>query len=156
MSYLYSIENNIRKTEQNNLLDLINPILLTDDTLYYYPYVVSEVEEMRPDIICNNIYGHTRYIDEFLTLNNILNPWSIKYGQILYYVDEESILLIQSKPKEDQEILLKNLVNPNKETKKDPNRSTGENLPPSIKPANLKDVDVDFVNKTVKIIDTLK
>lgn len=156
MSYLYSLENNVRKVEQDNLLDLITPILVNDDTLYYYPYIVSEVEEMRPDIICNNIYGHSKYIDELLTLNNILNPWSIKNGQIIYYVDEESILLIQSKPKEDQQVLLKNLVNPNKDTKKDPNRTTGENLPPSIKPSNLKDVSVDFTNKTIKIMDTLK
>jgi len=156
MSYLYTIENQIRKSNQNYLLDLLTPIVNISDELYYYPYLVSEAEEMRIDLICLNIYGHTGYIDEILTLNNIINPWSIKSGSIIYYVDEEQILLMQTKPKADEQTILNNLVNPNKDTKKDPNRQTGENLTPTIKPAGLKDVEINYDKKTVKIIDKLK
>jgi len=156
MSYLYTIENNIRKSNQDNLIDLVTPIVNITDDLYYYPYIVSEVEEMRIDLICLNIYGNTGYIDEILTINNIINPWSIKAGSIIYYIDEDQIPLIQSKPKADEQRILNNLVNPNKDTKKDPNRDTGESLTPTIKPTGLKSVDIDYTNKTIKIIDKLK
>ena len=111
---------------------------------------------MRIDLISTNIYGHDGYIDELLTLNNILNAWSIKAGNIIYYVDEDAFPLIQSKPMADDQNIINNLINPNKDTKKDPNRESGENLPPSIKPSGLKDVSIDFTNKTIKIIDSLK
>ena len=156
MSYFYTLENSIRRNNQNNLVDLVTPLVIIDDTLYYFPHIVTEEEEMRVEKICNNIYGHTGYMDEILTLNNIINPWSIKAGSIIYYVDEDSMPLIQSKPKADQQSILNNLVNPNKDTKKDPNRETGENLPPTIKPSGLKAVDINFATKVVKIIDSLK
>lgn len=156
MSYLYTNEIVKRDNKQNNLYDIIDPVVIWDDTLNYMPYVVSKEEAMRPDLICYNIYNNFTYIDELLTWNNILNPFSIKEGQIIYYLENDDVVTLQLQSKVDNEAIVKSLVNPSKDTQKDPNRVEGTGLPPTIKPAGLKDVSVDFDNKTVKIMDRFK
>lgn len=155
MSYLYTLETVKRDKVNNNLYNIVDPVLGQDDTLNYYPYVVGQEEGMRIDLICFSIYGNFTYIDELLAINNIINPWSIKAGNIIYFLDEDDLISLRLAPKVDQTQILLDLVNPNKDTKKDPNRDTGTGLPPTIKPANLKEVDVDFNNKTIKIINKL-
>jgi len=156
MSYLYTLQNVDREKKFNKLFDIINPVIKWDDSLTYYPYMVLKEEEMRPDMICFNIYNHFNYIDEILTWNNIINPWSIKEGQIIYYLEEDSVISLQLQKKKNSDEIVNELVNSNKDTKKDPNRESGTGLPPTIKPAGLKDVTVDFNNKTIKIMDKFK
>lgn len=156
MSYLYTNENVARDTVQGNLYDIIDPLVIWDDTLIYYPYVVPQEEGMRIDQVCYDIYGHFNYVDELLTMNDIIDPWSIQAGQVIYYLDEDSLSNLQLQAKKDQQAVVVSLVNPNKDTKKDPNRDLGTGLPPTIKPAGLKDVTVDTNNKTIKIMDRFK
>jgi len=156
MSYLYTNENASRDKKQGNLVNIIDPLIKWDDTLNYYPYVVTNEDAMRIDLICFNIYGNFNYIDELLTLNNILNAWSIKGGQVIYFLNEDELVTLQLQTKADNQAIVKELINPNKDTKKDPNRDTGTGLPPTIKPTGLKDVSVDFDNKTIKIMDRFK
>ena len=156
MCYLYTLETAQRNKNQDNLVDIVDPLLLIDDTLNYYPYVVAEEEASRIDLICYSIYGHFAYIDELLTMNNILNPWSIRGGSIMYFLDEDDLTSLRLAPKADQTQIVNDLINPNKDTQKDPNRDTGVGLPPTIKTANIKDVDIDYNNKTIKIINKFK
>ena len=156
VSYLYTNEIAQRDENQSNLVNIIDPLIIWNDTLIYYPYIVTNEESMRPDLICFSIYNNFSYIDELLLINNILNPWSIKAGQTIYYIDEDSILILQRQYKNNEEKIIKNLVNPNKDTKKDPNRDSGTGLSPTIKPSGLKDVSIDFNDKTIKIIDRFK
>lgn len=156
MSYLYTNENTTRDAKQNNLYNIIDPLVIWDDSLTYFPYIVTEEEAMRPSIICYNIYNNFLYVDELLAINNILDPWSIKAGQTIYYLDEDSMANLELQSKRDDQEVVVSLVNPNKDTKKDPSRDVGTGLPPTIKPAGLKDVTVDTNNKTIKIIDRLK
>lgn len=156
MNYLYTNEIVQRDQLQGNLFDIIDPIVIWNDSLNYFPYVVSQEESMRIDLICFNIYNNFNYIDELLTLNNILNPWSIQAGQTIYFIEEDSIQVLQLQTKADDQKIVRELVNPNKDTQKDPNRDTGTGLPPTIKPAGLKDVSVDYNNKTIKIMDRFK
>ena len=156
MNYLYTNEIVQRDQLQGNLFDIIDPVIIWNDTLNYFPYVVSQEEAMRIDLICFNIYNNFNYIDELLTLNNIYCPWSIKEGQTIYFIEEDSIQVMQLQAKADDQQIVRQLVNPNKDTQKDPNRDTGTGLPPTIKPAGLKDVTVDYNNKTIKIMDRFK
>lgn len=156
MSFLYSNEVSQRDEKQENLVNIIDPVVIWKDTLTYYTYIVSNEEAMRPDLVCFSIYKNFSYIDELLLINNILNPWSIKGGQTIYYLDEDSILILQLQSKNDNQKIVQTLVNPNKDTKKDPNRDNGTGLSPTIKPSGLKDVSVDFNDKTIKIIDRFK
>jgi len=161
LSYLYTLEKAERNATQKNLTNIIDPIVGSDDSLSYYPYYVLDNEAMRIDMICYSIYGNFEYIDELLTINNILNPWSIRAGDIIYFLEEDDMASLRiSRPANQADIVAK-LVNPNKDTQKDPNRDSnsvtvGTGLPPSIKPNGLKDVNIDFDNKVIKIIDTLK
>lgn len=156
MSYLYTLETAERKKEFNNLIDIIDPLLYINPTLNYYPYVVGNEEAMRIDLICFNIYGNFAYMDELLTINNIINPWSIKSGDVIYFLDQDDLNVIRMTPKADQQEIVNELVNPNKDTQIDPNRDEGTGLIPTIKPSNLKEVEVDYTNKTIKIIDSFK
>jgi len=160
MSYLYTLEIAERNIVQNNLTDIVDPLIFRDDSLVYYPYVVGQEEAMRIDQICYSIYGNFLYIDELLTINNIINPWSIRSGDIIYFLDENDLVALQLVPKVDQTLIINRLVNPNKDTQKDPTRdpniTTGTGLPPTIKPAGLKDVVIDYTAKKIKIIDRLK
>ena len=150
------METAVRDSNQGYLVDIIDPLVIWDDTINYYPYVVSNEDAMRIDLICFKIYNNFNYIDELLTMNNIINPWSIKEGDIIYFCDEDSLVSLQLQAKTDDNAIVNTLVNPTKDTQKDPNRDTGTGLPPTIKPAGLKDVEVDYVNKKIKIIDKLK
>ncbi len=156
MNYLYTNEIAQRDTKQSNLVNIIEPVVIWHDSLNYYPYVVSKEDAMRIDLICFNIYNNFNYIDELLSMNNILNPWSIVEGQIIRFLDEDSLATLQLQAKADDQQVVQSLVNPNKDTQKDPNRDTGTGLPPTIRPAGLKEVTVDFSNKTIKIIDRFK
>lgn len=160
MSYLYTLENAQRSITQDNLTNIVDPIIASDDSLNYYPYVVPENEAMRIEQICYSIYGNFMYEDELLMINNILNPWSIRGGDIIYFLNEDDMLSLRLVPKVNQTEIISQLVNPNKDTKRDPNRDgniqEGTGLPPTIKPTGLKDVNVDYNNKTIKIIDQFK
>lgn len=156
MSYLYTNETVQRDLTMGNLYDIVDPVLIWNDTLRYYPYMVQREEAMRIDLVCYSIYGNFNYIDELLTINHIMNPWSIKEGDIILFADEDDINTLQLQTKTDDQRIIRSLINPNKDTKKDPNRDEGTGLTPTIKPTNLKDVDVDFDNKKIRIIDRLK
>lgn len=157
MSYLYTNQNAVRDTKQNNLYDLINPLVVRRDDLEYFPHYVTAEEEMRADLICYNLYSKFDYVDEFLTWNNILNPWSIKQGQMVFYLNEDDILSLQLNPSDYRKNeVAESLVNPNKDTKKDPNREQGTGLTPTIKPAGVKEVEVDYNNKKIKIMNSFQ
>jgi len=156
MSYIYTNENTIRTSTQKYLFDIINPLIIWDDRIERYAHVVTLEEEMRPDLICYNIYGNFEYVDEFLTWNNILNPWSVKQGQIVFYLNEDDILILRLKVSDDSQQTIESLINSNKDTKKDINRENGTGLTPTIKPAGLKEVNVDYNNKKIKIMDSFK
>lgn len=157
MSYLYTNENTVRDVKLNNLYDLINPLIVRRNDLIYYSHYVTAQEEMRPDVICYNLYGRFDYVDEFLVWNGILNPWSIKQGQIVYYLNEDDILTLRKSSTDYRKNdTVENLVNPNKDTKKDPNREQGTGLTPTIKPAGIKEVEVDYNNKKIKIMNSFK
>jgi hypothetical protein len=156
MSYLYTLETVQRDKIMNNLYDVIDPVIIWDDTIAYYPYVVQAEEAMRIDLICYSIYGNFNYIDELLTMNNILNPWSIKEGDIIKFCEEDALIGLQLLAKTDQQRVVTELVNPNKDTKKDPNRDEGTGLTPTIRPSNIKEVSINYDDKTMKIMDRLQ
>jgi hypothetical protein len=55
----------------------------TVDTLSSWKHVVSEEEQMRPDIISDYYYNNPNYLDVLCKYNGISNPFSIYAGQIL-------------------------------------------------------------------------
>lgn len=54
-------------------------------------YMVPREFEMRLDRISNHLYGNTDYVEELMVLNDIINPYSVKEGQLLVYYSSESL-----------------------------------------------------------------
>ena len=87
----YSLDNLKRDVAQNNLYNFFDATFqyVTNVTLYQYP--VTAFQEMRIDIICNEIYADTQYVDFLLQLNGIDNPLNVMDGDNILYVDAGQI-----------------------------------------------------------------
>jgi len=88
----YTLENVKRNKNNNNLYDIFNPMLKITDDSNIKSYIVDNQREMRIDLICIDIYGNNDYIDELLYFNGIIDPYSIKSGDIIYYIDNIKII----------------------------------------------------------------
>ena len=159
MSYIYTLENGSIQLDNmgNPITNIITPLVITNDNLTLYPFFVTQAEEMRPDLVLAQMYGNGKYIDEIMTLNNIVDSFSLSDGTLLWYPDPTDIDKLQKAPvTQTNDEIINLLVDPNSERKIDYNRETGENLSPSTKPSTLKQISVDTNNNTIKIINRLK
>jgi len=159
MSYIYTLENaNIQiDSDGNPITDIVTPLVLTSDNIIVYPFIVTSVEEMRPDLVLRGMYGNGQYLDEIMTLNNIVDSFSLVAGTILWYPDPTDLDKLRKEPvTQTNEEIINLLVDPNSEQKIDFNRETGTNLPPSVKPTTMRQISVDTVNNTISITNRLK
>jgi len=84
--------NNLRKdVNQNSLYNFFDSTFKYFFGLTLYQYQVNPNEEMRIDVICNNLYNTTDYCDFLLDLNGIDNPLNILSGDSLLYVSQDQI-----------------------------------------------------------------
>ena len=132
--------------------NLFEKSVVDRDGLQFRTTVVDEKFKGRPDLLCSHIHGSTKYLEEFLVLNNIINPYSVKPGMLVKYLLNPSdySLLHDSDPEEltvKDEILQ---MNRNKETKRDANRIGS---PPTIKPDSLKQIDINYTKKKITILN---
>jgi hypothetical protein len=150
---IYTLDNIKRDINQGGLYDIFDTKISQKSYTKVFWYTVQPEEEMRMDLICKKFYGETDYIDEILTLNNIIDPFSITKGTniLLFELDDTITLYVQDvEVKQDL-----SLVNKNKETTKDPNRGDNKKLPGNMKKdVNYLDVNID--KDKVKIINELK
>lgn len=141
---LYSLEKIERVKEQDNLYDLFYPILKDIDIKNFIlkKYIVKEERSMRIDLICLDIYNSIDYIDELMHINNIIDPYSIKKGDVIYYISIEDLKLYR-----DSYININNLISDNNFDKK---------LTISIPDDSYIPVMVDKDKKQIKIVNKLK
>jgi hypothetical protein len=149
----YSFEN--LEMNSDGHYDLFQKTMVNKPTLAYDTIVVTEQFQGRLDSICRYVHGNTQYLEEIMTLNNIINPNSVKLNDIIkYYSNTTNYSLLyesdlDTMDKKD-EILL---MNKNKSTKSDKNRIGS---PPTIRPDNLKQIDVNHSKKKITIINKFK
>ena len=153
----YTFENtNIKETKDGyRLYDFFEKTMVNDEELIYSAYTVPEEFDARLDLVCKHIYGNTDFMEELMTQNGIINPFSIKAGDELYYAySTNELKALYQRDVDTNEENKKKILNVNKEktSKQDPNAS----LPPSIRPGNLKPVDVNYNKKTITVINKLK
>jgi hypothetical protein len=111
---------------------------------------------MRLDKISNHIYGTPDYVEELMVLNDIINPYSVKEGQFIYFcsVDDLSKLQTTDEMLTSKETQRQNIIN-SSQPNRDKNKIVGDtNLPPNIKPANLEQINVK--NNTVQILNSFQ
>lgn len=136
-----------RDKNQDNLCDIFSKSVV-DRNLYRYENIVQVGEEGRIDLVCSRLYGTTKYVEELMVINNILNPFSINVGDTIYYValKELEAMNMTEKPEVNSE----KVANPKtKNTRTDPSRQTG--VPPTIRPLDFEQLIVDKKNKTIKL-----
>jgi hypothetical protein len=110
------------------------------------PILVEKRYDMRMDLLVNELMGSTRYVGTVCQINNILNPFALKSGDIIFYVstdEAESLLVVPDIIRESGvDSLLSqvksDLINALKNRQQDPNRRNfldkrgGDNLPPTV------------------------
>jgi len=142
-----------RDKTQDNLYNIFQTTIIKPKNIPLYEYIVNREEEMRMDKISLNIYNSNQYSEELMVLNNIIDPWAIKEGDIIYFCKLSDINTLYSEDDDyykDMEKLLSG--NERKRTKLDPSRTN--NLNPVVKPKNLKQIDINEKNHIIKIISS--
>lgn len=144
-----------RDPKQDNLFNLFQKNVVYQN-LSLYIYIVPREYEMRLDRISNHIYGTTDYVEELMVLNNIINPYSVKEGQEIYFCDISSLQLLYTTDimSDDNEIKRQELINSNQSIENQ-SVSTDKNLPPNIKPKSLNQIVVTDDNQ-IQIINSFK
>jgi len=151
-----------RDISQDNLFDLFQKNIVNITNVSLQIYIVPREFEMRLDRISDFIYGSPNYIEELMVLNDIINPYSVKEGQYIYFCQVDSLqkLYTVDELQNLKETARQNLINsgqPNR-NKETPNYlavGTDQNLPPTVKPSNLKQIKVNKDN-LVQIINTFQ
>jgi len=161
MSYFYSLDEKEKKLKRSvsegNLYNIdtrtiINNVIFSD--VLILTYIIKKEENMRFDLVCKSIYGTNKYEEELMVFNNILNPYSVKEGQVIKYLPLAQIYYLHGF--DPLKVNANNaLVNKNKNTKIDPNRKANQGLPPTVKPSGLEQIQVDEINSIIRIINNM-
>lgn len=141
--------NNLKRDEkQEKLYNIFKQTYVDSKKLKLMTTYVNFEENMRLDKISYRLYGSTVYIEELMQINNIINVWNVKYGDQIQYAALNSLHILKSLEKELDDVYEK-ISKENKNTRVDPNRSTG--VPPTIKPKNLENLTIDKKTRKIKI-----
>lgn len=131
-------------------------------------FICERKHEMRMDKISNEIYDTTKYVGTLCQLNNIINPFSIKQGDILLFTTKEEadgLRKVANDIKQtDMDDLFDrvkgDLINAYKKRRKDPNgrnffnrRPNNDFLPPTVLPDNSPQIVLD--NNKIKVAPNL-
>lgn len=142
-----SINEYVKFDTDLDLYDLSTPSFIFRDDLTLNEYVVKSDNEMRIDLIFQDMYKlepnevgvYLESIDIILHINNIDNPLNIKSGLTLLYplLDDLSKFRYELSQLEEEKLSIREkLVVPNKSTRKDKDRekfkSSNYSLPPVV------------------------
>jgi hypothetical protein len=136
--------------------DLFAKTVVANANIVDKVFVVTDEYAGRIDLVSKYLYGSDDFTEELMTLNNIMNPWSIKQGDLLLYSSNDTNYQLMYKTDPDAQLDKKDtilMMNNNKVTKKDANRI---GYPPTIKPDNLKQIDINYNKKKITIINKFK
>ena len=139
----------LNKIVENGKLLLVNPTLLfaNKKALQTYEYTVPFEYKGRPDLICLDVYDSMEHIDYLLKFNNISNPFSIDYLDVLQIPNIGGTLKTLERPKDvidnvvRQEFLDKKKLKPKDQRRSDflkKKYNIKEVLPPNVLKTGFK------------------
>jgi hypothetical protein len=161
---IHSLSEQIR-LGKDGLYDLFRPTIISFNR-GLNEYVVKREEEMRIDLLFQNIYEllpdsvsyYYKDIDVLLAINNIDNPMNIKEGMVIKYPpigELESYRYGESERDKSKESSIAKLGVPNKKTKQDPSRSKyvkdNFSLPPTANQSPKQPITFDDKNNKLYI-----
>jgi hypothetical protein len=131
--------------------DLFERTMIEDDSIKDSIYTVNTDFSCRLDSVCYDMYDSNGYTEELSVMNNILNPFSIEKGDVLYFTNStdnfNTMYISESKLNTTNKLKILN-INKSK-------TSTNVSLPPSVNPG-LKQIDVDYDKKRITVINKFK
>ncbi len=147
-----------RDPNQDNLFDLFQKNVVNNSkNMTLQIYIVPREFEMRLDRISDYIYGSSSYMEELMVLNDIINPYSVKAEQYIYFcqVDDLQKLYTIDNLQNLKEVARQNLIKSNQNQNNLNFGTSDQNLPPTVKPSNLQQVKVTKDNK-IQIINSFQ
>jgi len=144
----FTLKNLKRDNKQSNLYNIFLQTYVDSNKLALKTTYVNIEEEMRLDKVSKRLYGSRNYIEELMQLNNIMNIWKIKHGDIIQYGVLNNLELLKNLEQELDDVY-EEISKPNKNTRIDPNRS--KSVPPTIKPKGLENLTIDKKTKKITI-----
>lgn len=119
-----------------------------------YRYIVPREYEMRLDLISKRIYGSSNYVEELMVINNIINPYSVKENQEIYYCTLNNLNYLYVKDNlADTDDLRQDII---KSAQPSKNKQNQDKIPTTLKPKNIKQVTIDTKNRKIKIMNSFK
>lgn len=152
-----SQNNNIKRDpNQDGLFNLFQKNIVNSNNVFLNLYVVPREFEMRLDKVSNFIYESPDYIEELMSLNDIISPYSIKEGQSIWYCSLSNMdkLYVKDKTLTDN-LMRQNLIKSSQPNRDKQNLSNDQSLPPTVKPASLEQIKVSKDNK-VQIMNSFE
>ena len=155
-----SVTNYRIKRDQNQgyLFDLFQKNIVLVKNIITSIYVVPREYEMRLDRVSEHIYGTPDFMEELMVLNDIINPYSIKEGQYIYFCNVENMqrLYTTDSMSSYNNTKRKSMINSSQQNRnKNTNLSSNQSLPLTIKPSNLEQVKVTKDN-LIEIINSFE
>ena len=138
---------------KDKLFNIFQKNIEYNNKIQLYTYIVPREYAMRLDLISNRIYGSSSYVEELMVINNIINPYSVKENQEIYYCSSNNLnyLYVKDNLSDDdgmrEEIIKASQPNKNRETKK---------ITTTLQPKNIKQVTIDTKNRKIKIMNSFK
>lgn len=147
---IYTFNNTDR--DDDGFYDLFKKTVVNETDISYDYVEIQRSVEYRPDLLSKSLYGSDEYVEEILAMNNIINPFAIKSGSFIFKAFNVANLESMYKRDTDVNAEIKNkILNVNKNK-----TSSSTNYPPTVRPGNLKQLDVNYNNKKITIINKFK
>jgi len=141
-----SLEELERVSTNDNMLNLLQQSFKDYGPFTFNTYIVPQESEMRIDLVSNDIYETTDYVDFLLWFNDIINPFNIIQGREIIFVRTDLIPNFYAKKEKQQEVQ-DVLLNKNKVRRKDGNRDKfirqKRSLPPTVNESPTEQVKVE-------------
>jgi hypothetical protein len=144
----YTFEVIQRDILQNKLYDIFSKSVFDRDVPKYDDFV-KENEDCRLDLVSLRLYGTTEYVEELMVANNIINPFSISFGDPITYVSVEYLNYLRGVDKPNYNSMKVAKPKNKKSTRQDANRNKG--VPPTRRPLDFQQMIIDRKNRTIKL-----
>lgn len=140
----YTLETIKRNKNQDGLFDIFTDTVV-DYAIHLITDYIREDETGRLDLVSLRLYGNKKYMEELMTINNILNSFTIEFGDEFKYVEHNNITLF-NKIDEDEDKSTIEIIK-NKNTRKDLTRNVG--VTPTTKPVDFEHIIIE--NETITL-----
>jgi hypothetical protein len=141
-----SLQDLERVSTNDNMFNFLQTSFKDYGPFVFNTYIVPKENEMRIDLVCNDLYDSTEYTDFLLWFNGIINPFNIIQGTEIIFVNLDLIPNFYVK-KENNGKVQDVLLNKDKVKRKDKNRDKfirqKRSLPPTVNESPTEQIKID-------------